>query len=148
MGCFSKIFKLVFFVSFVVGIFIFGGKAVSNFFNKDSASAIESMAVEQTGIQQEYKEIEGEDKPGAIIFGLISCVFAVILFIYILYAVFTGKVALNLRTEKNVYSGNTFFICFIIALIMVGFGFLDYKFNQLGGIRLILTKIIGFLNKK
>jgi hypothetical protein len=148
MGCFSKILHLVFIISFIIGIFIFGGKAISNFFKKDSVSTVESITVEQTDAQQKYEEIEGEAKPRAIIFGLLSCVSVVVFIVYILYAVFSGRVALNLRTGQNVYSGNTFFIGFIITLIMVGFWFLDYKFNQFDGTRLILTKFIGSINKK
>jgi hypothetical protein len=66
-------------------------------------------------------------------FGVIGSIFTVILFSYMIFSVFSGRVALNLLTGKNVYSGKTFLVAFILGLIFTGSFYLDYKYSDFNG---------------
>jgi hypothetical protein len=81
-------------------------------------------------------------------FGVIGSIFTVILLLYIIFSVLSGNVLYNLRTEKNVYPGKTFLFGFILALIVTGSFYLDYKYNDLKGARMVIEKVIDFFNKE
>lgn len=80
-------------------------------------------------------------------FGVIGSVFAVILLLYIVFSVLSGKVALNLLTGRNVYAGKTFLIAFTLGLVVTGSFYLDYKYNDFNGLKMVLEKVANFVNK-
>ncbi|MDR1836733.1 MAG: hypothetical protein LBQ89_03645 [Treponema sp.] len=138
-GCRKRLFHFIFLAAFIIGIIYFGGGFLAKLFDKNSPENNESTKTELENTNEETANI---------VFAVIGSVFVVVLFLYIVFSVFAGNVLLNLLTGRNVYVGNTFLIGFILALIAVGSFYLDYKFNDFNGAKMVIVKIIRFLNKE
>jgi cytosine/uracil/thiamine/allantoin permease len=148
-GCMAKLMQIVFIIALIVGLLVFAGKACSS----SGSAETNNQTLEDSPIETS-DEISKSIFETKYVFAIISVILAIIWFIHALYGIFTGKVLAIIRRiggvdyyGGNAYVGGFYLISFLIALLMIGFGYMDYKFNDFAGLRFIVEKIIISINK-